>query len=88
MKSIILALTVVLAGCSTAVPVTQTWPEPPGLQSMRPCPELKKLEDNPQLSDVAKTITHNYTEYYQCVVRLEAWQEWYQKQQLIHKGLK
>jgi hypothetical protein len=88
MKTIILALTLVLAGCSTTVPVTQPWPEAPGLQSMQKCPELKKLEGDPKLSDVARTITLNYTEYYQCVVKLEAWQEWYKKQELIHKGLK
>ena len=88
MKTIILALTLVLAGCSTTVPVTQRWPEAPGLQSMQSCPELKKLEGEPKLSDVARTITLNYTEYYSCVVKLEAWQEWYAKQELIHKGLK
>jgi hypothetical protein len=55
---------------------------------MQPCAELKKLSDSPQLSDVAKTVTHNYTEYYQCVIKLEAWQEWYKKQEIIHKGLK
>ena len=88
MKIIILALTLVLAGCSTTVPVTQPWPEAPGLQSMQKCPELQKLGADPKLSDVARTITLNYSEYYQCVVKLEAWQEWYKKQELIHKGLK
>jgi hypothetical protein len=88
MKTILLTLTMFLTGCTTVVPVTQKWPEPPGLQSMQPCPELKKLEPNAQLSDVAKTITHNYTEYYTCLIKLEAWQEWYAKQEIIHKGLK
>jgi hypothetical protein len=87
-KTILLALTLFLTGCASVVPVTQTWPEAPGLQSMQPCAELKKLPDSPQLSDVAKTVTHNYTEYYQCVIKLEAWQEWYKKQEIIHKGLK
>lgn len=88
MKTLLLIFTLALAGCSTTVPVTQAWPDPPGLQSMHPCPELQKLEANPQLSDVAKTVAHNYTEYYTCVIKLEAWQEWYQKQQIIHKGLR
>lgn len=70
------------------MPVAQKWPEAPGLQSQQPCGELKQLETNPQLSDVARVITHNYSEYYQCVVKLEAWQEWYAKQQIIHKGVK
>lgn len=86
MKSL-LVLTLLLSGCST-VPVTQTWPEPPGLQSMQPCDPLQKLSADAQLSDVAKTVVTNYTSYYTCVVKLEAWQEWYQKQQAIYKGLK
>jgi hypothetical protein len=88
MKTILLTLTMFLTGCTTVVPVTQKWPEPPGLQSMQPCAELKKLEPNAQLSDVAKTVAHNYTEYYTCLIKLEAWQEWYAKQEIIHKGLK
>jgi hypothetical protein len=88
MKTILLTLTMFLTGCTTVVPVTQRWPEPPGLQSMQPCAELKKLEPNAQLSDVAKTVAHNYSEYYTCLIKLEAWQEWYAKQEIIHKGLK
>jgi hypothetical protein len=88
MKLALLLPTLLLAGCTTVVPVTQRWPEPPGLQSMKPCAELKKLEPNAQLSDVAKTVAHNYTEYYTCLIKLEAWQEWYAKQEIIHKGLK
>lgn len=88
MKILLLSLAMLLGGCSTVVPVAQTWPEPPGLQSMQPCPELKQLEANPTLSTVAKTVASNYSEYYQCVIKLEAWQEWYAKQQIIHKDLK
>lgn len=87
MKYLLLSL-ILLTGCSTVVPVTQKWPEAPGLQSTKPCPQLQKLNDDSKLSDVAKTITINYSEYYTCVVKLEAWQEWYQKQKLIHEGLK
>lgn len=79
---------VLLTGCTTVVPVKQHWPEPPGLQSQKPCPELKKLSENVTLSEVSKTIADNYSEYYQCVVKLEAWQEWYKQQQVIHKDLK
>ena len=86
-KTLLLSL-LLLTGCTSVVPVTQTWPEAPGLQSMQPCPELKKLESNPQLSQVAEVINHNYSEYYQCAVKLDAWQEWYRKQEIIHKGLK
>lgn len=87
MKVLLLTLAL-LTGCTTVVPVTQKFPEAPGLQSTQMCPPLQKLVDNASLSIVAKTVVVNYTEYYQCAVKLEAWQEWYQKQKLIHEGLK
>jgi hypothetical protein len=87
-KTLLIALTLCLGGCSTVVPVAQKWPEAPGLQSMQPCGELQKLPMDAKLSDVAKTVAYNYNEYYTCVIKLEAWQEWYQKHQIIHKGLK
>lgn len=88
MRLILLPLTLALSACTTIVPVAQTWPEPPGLHSMQPCPNLTKLPENPTLSQVAKTVVGNYSEYYQCAVKLEAWQEWYQRHQIIHKRLK
>lgn len=87
MKILLLIFALALTGCTTTVPVTQRWPEAPGLQSMQPCADLKQLEATPQLSDVAKIVTQNYTEYYTCVVKLEAWQDWYQKQKIIFEGL-
>jgi hypothetical protein len=88
MKAALLALTLTLTGCASVVPVTQRWPEAPGLQSQQPCGELEALPQNPTLSQVAEVINRNYTQYYSCVVKLEAWQEWYLKQQLIHKELR
>lgn len=87
MKALVLSL-LLLTGCSTVVPVTQRWPEAPGLQSTQKCPNLKKLEQGTTLSTVSKTVSVNYDEYYACAIKLEAWQEWYQKQKLIHEGLK
>lgn len=88
MKYPLLAIVLALSGCSTVVPVTQKWPEPPGMQSMQTCPDLSKLQADPKLSDVAQTVAHNYSEYWICKIKLDAWIEWYQKQELIHKGLK
>jgi hypothetical protein len=87
MKLLAIALILTLSGCTTVVPVTQKFPEAPGLQSQTRCPQLQKLEANPQLSDVAKTITINYTEYYMCAVKTDAWIEWYAKQKIIFEGL-
>ena len=86
MRAVLLAL--LLSGCSTVVPVTAKFPEAPGMLSQEPCPKLQLLGEQPKLSDVAKTVSVNYTEYYQCATKLEAWQEWYQKQKIIFEGLK
>lgn len=87
MKTLIIALALTLTGCSTVVPVTQKFPEPPGLQAQVRCPQLQKLSDGAQLSDVAKTVTINYTEYYTCAVKTDAWIEWYSKQKIIFESL-
>ena len=87
MKLLAIALILLLSGCSTVVPVTAKFPNPPGLQSQTRCPQLQKLQESPQLSDVAKTITVNYTEYYTCAVKTDAWIEWYAKQKIIFEGL-
>lgn len=73
-----------LAGCSTVVPVEQKWPEAPS-SAMVPCPQLGKLDENAKLSDVAKTVTGNYTAYYECSVKTDAWIEWYNTQKQIRK---
>jgi hypothetical protein len=88
MKALILALSVVLTGCSTAVPVTAKWPESPGQLMQEPCPSLERLPDNPQLSQVATIVSNNYTTYYQCAIKLEAWQKWYQEQKVLFERLR
>jgi uncharacterized protein YceK len=87
MKILALTLAVALSACSTVVPVSAKFPEAPGLQAQQRCPQLQKLQDNAQLSDVAKTVTINYTEYYTCAVKVDAWTEWYSKQKIIFESL-
>ena len=88
MKFLVIALVLLLSACSTTVPVTAKFPAPPGTLVQEPCVELKKLQDDPKLSDVAKTVTINYSEYYMCAVKLEAWQRWYREQKTIYESLK
>ena len=88
MKSLAIALVLLLSACSTTVPVTAKFPQPPGTLVQEPCPNLQKLAEQAKLSDVAKTVTVNYTEYYTCAVKLEAWQRWYHEQKVIYEGLK
>ena len=84
MRYLLIAL--LLSGCSTVVPVTARFPEPPGKGATTACPALQKLKDDAKLSDVATTVTVNYGTYYECAVKSDAWQEWYQIQKIIHEG--
>jgi hypothetical protein len=88
MKLLAIALVLVLGACSTTVPVTAKFPAAPGTLVQEPCPDLKKLQDDVKLSDVAKTVSVNYSEYYMCAIKLEAWQRWYREQKTIYESLK
>ena len=74
-----------LSGCSTVVPVTAKFPEPP--KNTTACPHLQKLNDGAKLSDVSTTININYSTYYDCAVRVDSWNEWYQIQKRIFEGV-
>ena len=83
---IVLLLLAMCTGCSTVVPVTARFPEPPGKLATERCPDLNKLKDGARLSDVANTVTINYGTYYECAVKADAWQEWYQVQKHIFES--
>jgi hypothetical protein len=85
MKYILLLL--IVSGCSTTVPVTAKFPDVPE-RLLAKCPQLEKLENEAKLSDISKTITNNYTTYYECAVKDDAWIEWYQTQKKIFEGIK
>jgi hypothetical protein len=85
MKYLILVL--MLAGCSTTVPVTSKFPEPPKY-SLQSCPQLQLLKEGSKLSEVATTVTINYSTYYECAVKNDAWIEWYQIQKHIFESVK
>jgi len=80
-------LLVLVAGCSTVVPVTVKFPDAPDRIKVK-CSQLKTLNEEAKLSDIAKTITENYTTYYECAVRNDAWIEWYETQKTIFETLK
>jgi len=81
-----LLLILLLTGCTT-VPVTAKFPEAPN-ELLQRCPALKQLNEEVKLSDVAKNITYNYTTYYECVIKHDAWIEWYQSQKKIFESVK
>ena len=87
MKYTALLIVLLLTGCSTVVPVTAKFPDAPGRLATERCPNLQKLKDDARLSDVARTVTINYSTYYECAVKADAWQEWYEIQRRIFEGV-
>ena len=87
MKFLLIPLILSLSACTT-VPVVAKFPQAPGTLVQEPCPDLKKLTEDAKLSDVAKIVTVNYTEYYTCAIKLEAWQRWYLEQKTIYESVK
>ena len=86
--AIVVMLILAITGCSTVVPVAVKFPPAPGQLVSEPCPNLKKLNDNAALSDIARTVTENYTSYYECAVKLDAWIEWHSKQKILFESVK
>lgn len=86
MRYLLIAL--LLSGCSTLVPVKQSFPELPSELAVE-CPNLKQLPaDTKKLSDVVSNVSENYGTYYECQARKEAWVEWYKAQRQIYNGVK
>ena len=83
----VILLFLMLTGCTT-VPVTVNFPDAPGTLVKEACPNLKKHNEESTLSDVAKTVTENYTSYYECAVKLDAWVKWYDSQKTIFQSIK
>jgi hypothetical protein len=83
----ILLCALILSGCSTVVPVKAKFPDVPERLLVK-CSQLEKVSETPTLSDVTKTITNNYTRYYDCAVKHDAFVEWYNIQKNIFESVK
>lgn len=87
MKILLVFAVAILTGCSTTVPVKAKFPEAPATLLER-CPPLEKLISEPKLSDVARIVSSNYTTYYECAMKHDAFVEWYHKQKHIFESVK
>jgi hypothetical protein len=87
MKYLIFLFLLFLSACTT-VPVTAEFPAAPDVL-MEKCPELKTIAgEKVTIVDFTRTVTQNYTTYYECAARTEAWQEWYTRQKQIWEEVK
>lgn len=86
MKYVFILMISLLTGCTT-VPVVMKFPEAPSVL-LEPCKLLEQLPNDAKLSDVAKSVTLNYSSYYECTTKHEGFIEWYKKQKQIFEGIK
>jgi hypothetical protein len=87
MKYLLIGIVALLAGCSTTVPVKRTFPEVPAV-IMEKCPQLKTIDtETTVFSVLSKTVTENYTTYYECATKMDGWIEWYTKQKAIFESV-
>jgi hypothetical protein len=88
MKLYSLILISLVTGCSTTVPVVAKFPEAPASLTTT-CSELKKIEgDAVSIVDLHQVVVENYTQYHECAVKIEGWNEWYAQQKKIFEELK
>ena len=86
MKKLIILPLFALAGCSiTAVPVSPKFPEAPATLQEK-CAELKEATEGMSLTEFTKTVVENYVLYHECKVKVEGWNDWYQKQKAIFEA--
>jgi hypothetical protein len=85
--TLVFIIVLMVSGCSTTVPVTAKFPQVPESLMVK-CPQLEKLGNEVKLSDISKTITVNYTTYYECAVKHDAFIDWYQVQKNIYESVK
>ena len=83
-----LLIILLLAGCSTTVPVKQKFPNA-SPELMKKCESLKKIEgDKVAITDMLKVIVQNYSLYYECSTKVDGWQDWYNEQKKIFDNVK
>jgi hypothetical protein len=88
MRYLLISMVLILSACGTTVPVVAKFPDAPSKVSMEKCPQLATVENGVKLSELTKTITINYSTYYDCAVKVDTWQEWYEIQKRIFEDLK
>jgi hypothetical protein len=88
MKSLFLIITTsLLLGC-TAVPVERHFPALPKSLTQE-CPDLLLVPKNTvKLSEVLIVVTTNYSQYHQCRLVVESFQQWYTTQKEIFETIK
>lgn len=89
MRSLLIAIAALtLVGCSVVTPVKRNFPAVPE-ELKTGCPELAEAtKETKELSKLLDVVVVNYATYYECRVKVEAWQEWHKEQKKIFDEVK
>jgi hypothetical protein len=81
---LILIPLMILSGCKDdTVPITAKFPEVPA-DLKNACPDLAKVDPKTdKISEVLEVVTANYSQYYECKIKVDDWIEWYNSQKAI-----
>ena len=53
------------------------------------CPDLKQIEgDKVAITDLLKSVIINYNMYYECSLKNDGWNKWYDEQRKIYESVK
>lgn len=87
-KLLLLIPAMLLTGCLESVPVKRGFPDiPPELKVA--CPELQEAtKDTKELSKLLDVVVVNYSTYYECRVKVDAWLQWHNDQKKIFEEVK
>jgi hypothetical protein len=81
MKYLVLIPTLLLTGCLSTAPKFPDVPE----ELKTACPELKEAtKETQELSKLLDVVVVNYSTYYECRVKVDAWIEWHKTQKQIY----
>ena len=81
MRFLVLIPTLLLAGCLSTAPKFPDVPE----ELKAACPELKEAtKETQELSKLLDVVVVNYSTYYECRVKVDAWLEWHRTQKSIY----
>lgn len=91
MKLLLIVPIITLSGCAffkQPVPIVPKFPDATP-ELLKKCEDLKTVEgDKVAITELLKTIVHNYTLYYECSNKVDGWKEWYDSQKKIYDTVK
>jgi len=88
-RLLIIASIILLTACANTAPkVSMSFPDVPDDLKVA-CPDLAPIPDNTtKLSDAISVVGANYSTYYECKLRVDSWNEWYNTQKDIFDSVK